>query len=115
MLGQKQEGESFSICLPNNLQNRINFVSLQSQNESSGKRRNTGLGVEKFSFRGLQNLLKFSHKTFGQLEKSLYFCTRNSATMTDQLPEEKREEKEIIDIQITTKKVRKNQNVNNFE
>ena len=52
--------------------------------------------------------LKFSLKTFGQLEIKFYFCTRKyEATLTERLLRYKAEDVKIIDIQYNNQ-VRKN-------
>ena len=54
-----------------------------------------------------KKVLKIIQKTFGQLENSLYFCTRKSEQTTEKSFEEAKRI-EIIENTITTKKVRKN-------
>ena len=82
------------------------MVSLQSQIERSGSEvedQKTGC-VKR---RVLKKRFKIYIKTFGQFKNSLYFCTRKSEQTTEKSFEEAKR-REIIDIQITTKKVRKN-------
>ena len=75
-------------------------------NRERGERSRTGLNA-RIGFRELRNFRKFLSETFGQLEISLYFCTRKSEQTTEEFLVIARRI-EIIDIQYTTKKVRKN-------
>lgn len=56
-----------------------------------------------------KKVLKIFQETFGQLKNSLYFCTRKSGNeTTEKVHWDTSGRRKIIDIQITTKKVRKN-------